>query len=227
MNKFYAILLATLFCIFSLSNNTFAQVNFGINFNYTQPVKTYKDNLSKNPMGFMLDAFVPIQQIKGIYVGGELGVSMYANEKYFLELQEGELAGEMIEIDEEDCFFRYGLFIRYLPIEGKKINPYLETSLGAVSFFSTRMADEEYDNYFKSETTFHGTSLNIALATGVIVRLSDLVSIDMKVQANNGSKTYYRSVDSADASLSRSLDYGRQSSSTNHFNYSLGILFGF
>ena len=227
MNKCYAIILVPLFFIFSFSNITSAQVKFAVNFNYTQALKKYKDNLTKNPMGFILNAFAPIQQIEGIYAGGELGVSMYANEKYFLALTDGDLAGETIEIDEEDCFFRYGAFLRFFPMEAKSIHPYLETSLGGVSFFSTRMADEVYADYFESETTFHGTSLNIAIATGVIIKLSNAIAIDMKVQANNGSKTFYRAVDSTDASLRRGLDYGRQSSSTDHINYSLGILFGF
>ena len=216
-----------IFLFLWLSNLSQAQITMGFNFNYTQPLKDYDRNLEKDPKGFSFILFAPLQKLEGIKVGAEVGVSMYANEQYSMQLVNSTGSEEVYLVDEEDCFFRYNALMRYFPVRAKIVNPYLEAAVGGVSFFSTQSLSDELTDFYETKTKFHGTALNLAIGTGVIIKLADHFAVDMRVQANSGTNTFYRSVESSEEDLKRNLNYGRSQSATDHINYSLGITFGF
>jgi len=227
MNKRYTqfLFILLLMCSVSFVN---AQIYGGANFNYTQALKTFNQNLVKNPMGISFNAFTSPFKNKKLQVGIEFGVAMYANDAFSVEIDEGELAGETFKIEEEDCFLSYTLNARYYLSNDKLINPYVEGRVGGMSFFSSQLTEEKYQDYFEDNTTFHGTSFISGFGIGTVVRLGQTVALDMSVLAINGTKADYRSIEpEEDADLRRSLDYGQKESNINNLNFKLGILFGF
>ena len=224
MKSIYKLLFVTLFTLIYGGQSIDAQVKFGINFNISNPIGSFDDNVTKMPLGFSFNGLFPVSKIKGMYLGGEVGVSMYANDDY--ELQAGA-NNTMIEIDEEDCFLNYNLVGRYIPMENKMLQPYLEARIGGQSYFSTRIAEENDEDVFDNKTTFHGTAFNLGLGSGILTKIRSNIFIDLGVSYNNGTKTAYRSLETIDSRFDKKLSAGIQKSKTNHFNYRLGILFGF
>lgn len=218
-----------LFILLFMCSVTFvnAQISGGINFNYTQALKSFDTNLEKNPMGISLNLFITPLKDKRFQLGAELGVAMYANDAFSMGIEEGELAGETFKIEEEDCFLSYHLNARYYLHNNKLINPYMEARIGGMSFFSSQLTDEKYQDYFEDNTTFHGTSLIGGIGGGAVIRLGSRLAMDMSIIASTGTRAKYRSIEPDAAELRRSLDYGQQESSIHNLNYKLGILFGF
>lgn len=223
MKLFFLVL--GIFCLHSLTCT--GQILFGIHFNLSQPLKEYNANLYKRPMGISLDLMHQTKKLAHFYVGGEVGVSMYANEEFNVEINEGDLAGEVFEVSEEDCFVRYQLLARYIAFRDNWFHPYVEAQLGGLSFFSSSHADDKYSNYFKSNTTFHGTALNLAAGGGVLIKTNSCVSFDFSVLANRGTRTFYRSVAPGGEQARRALDDGRKESATHHLNYQAGVVFNY
>ena len=222
MKKLYTALFVVL-CLCAFNTDLLAQWNIGLNFNYTTPLDQYDQNLAKDPKGFSMNTLYSPFKGRHLMVGAELGISMYANDEYDIITS----GGEEIQIDEEDCFLSYHALLRYQLAPGQLFNPYVEGRLGGVSFFSTRMAEEGAEEYFESETSFHGTAFNMSVGGGLALNVGPNVAIDLGVSLNRGAKTDYRSIEAGDASLRRSLDYGVHKSYTHCMNYRLGILLGF
>jgi len=204
-----------------------AQVSMGMHYNITQPLNDYENNLHQNPKGFSFSMMNALGKSEVLFLGGEMGVSMYANESYLLEIENEYNELESIDITEEDCYLRYNAFLRYIPFNHKVVSPYAEISLGGVSFFSTQIVDEGFEDYFDNQTKFHGTAFNLSGGAGLLVRLSQYVALDVAVMANRGQKTHYRSIAPSDANLKRTLEDGRHESFTHHVNYRFGFVFGF
>jgi len=204
-----------------------AQVAMGMHYNITQPLSDYQNNLHTNPKGFSFSMMNAVGKSEVLFMGGELGVSMYANEDYLLEVENEYNELESIDISEEDCYLRYNAFLRYIPFRHKVLSPYAEVSLGGVSFFSTQIVDEGFEDFFDNQTKFHGTAFNLSAGAGLMVKLSEYVALDMAVLANRGQKTHYRSISPSDINLKKTLDDGRHESFTHHVNYRLGFVFGF
>ncbi len=221
--------LSFLTCIFSLAIFSIAnaQVAFGFGYNYTKPLQEYNENLEKDPKGVSINVLYNPAKLKNVYVGAEVGVSMYANDSYYLALRDSEGNDLTAEIDEEDCFFSYNALLRYFPSKDKLVNPYIESRIGAISFFSTSMAEEGFQDLYDSKTAFHGTALNFGIGGGAVFDISYNLAIDVNATFNRGQHTFYRSIEESDINYRRNLDYGRHESKTNNLNFKIGILFGF
>ncbi len=220
--------LFTLVFLFLFAQATTAQVSFGFGFNYTQALKEYQENLHKNPKGLSVNMLYKHHKLPNFRFGLEGGVSMYANDSYTMSWEDESGETHFSEIDEEDCFFSYNANIKYFLVgDQKRVNPYLDARLGAVSFFSTRLSEDAPEALFDDKTHFHGTALMYGVGGGIVARIWQAISLDINVVANRGSHTDYRSIAADDANIKRDLDYGRKESYTPNINYKVGILFGF
>ncbi len=224
MNKFTILLLFFFSC---LSLQTEAQNYIGFQFNYMQPLNDYENNLDAHPKGFGLSYMFKPEIFKKFYIGAQFGVSMYARDSYMqtVAIDENEILD--IEIEEEDCFFAYNVLGRYYLLEDKLINPYLEGRIGGLSFFSTKMTDEDYDKYYENSTSFYGTAFQLGTGGGLAIHVNDNLWVDLNVLYNRGSRTKYRNIASSDAEYRLNPELGKFESYTNNFNYALGVQFGF
>ncbi len=210
----------TILCFLALQIPTVeGQIAFGFYGNVANPTGELSDNIKK-PVGLSFDIMTPIKKIPGLYLGGEFGVSMYANDTYLMA--KGDT--EVIEVDEEDCFIAYHATAKYFPIKKKALfNPYLEAKVGGLSYFSTIMAD---DDDFDSQTSFHGSAFNAGLGAGLIIKAFKNLSFNSSVIYSIGSNADYRTIDKSDT-VKKGLHEGLKNADTNFINYKLGILFGF
>ena len=224
MNKL-PLLILLLFSVMTFQ--TKAQNYIGLQFNYMQPLNEYGQNLESHPVGFGLSYLFKPKLFNKFYVGAQFGVSMYATDSYTESktIENNQIID--IKIDEEDCFFSYSLTGRYYLVEEKFLNPYLEARIGGLSFFSTKMTDEEYDEYFDNSTTFHGTSFQLGLGGGLSVHVADYLWVDLNVIYNQGGHADYRNISSTDAAYRLNPSLGKFDSFTDNVNYSLGVQFGF
>lgn len=220
----YTLLFGLLIC-FALPAT--AQSYLGIEFNYMQPLHEYGKNLEVHPKGFGLSYMYKPQIFQKFYIGAQLGVSMYATDSYNESVRNKENERVNIEINEEDCFVSYGLIGRYFLIEDRLINPYIEARLGGLSFFSTKMTDDEHDEYFENSTTFYGTTIQLGLGGGFSYHVKDNLWIDLNMVYNRGGRADYRNIGASDAVHRANAELGKFESYTDNFNYSLGVLFGF
>ncbi len=228
MNRKLTLLIIFCLMVAGFTNELQAQMSFGFNFNYTQALGDYDKNLAKDPKGLTIGAFYNNAKLKNWSLGMEFGVAMYANDVYNVEIENGPDGFDEIEIDEEDCYFKYNANARYYMIgKERRLNPYLDLHAGAMSFFSTRIYDSENVEYIDSQTEFHGSTLMLGVGGGLIYRLGQNVSLDLNVVANRGNKTYYRSIEPNDANLKHDLGYGQKESFTHNIAYELGVHFGF
>jgi len=214
------------FLVCCLSNISFAQTTGGIYFNYTNALNEYRENIPSNPMGFSFNILKKLGKER-LSVGAELGVAMYATDKYEYLMPDGEFKGSLVELEEEDCFLNIQAVARYELNAEKFITPYIEGVVGTTSFFSTRYTVEELDDASVNNTVFHGTALRIGGGGGFLINLSDYISIDLNVIANRGTKTDYRSVEPDGIVARRSLEEGRKISRTDNLNFKAGFQFGF
>lgn len=225
MNKLRLLLLLCLSFWFIQSE---AQNFMSVHFNYMQPLDDYRQNMNVHPKGIGLGYQFKPKIFKKFYIGAQFGVSMYAMDSYLQSIETDEDVFEDVEIEEEDCFLAYHLTGRYYFVEERRINPYLEARLGGLSFFSTKMTDEEYDEYFENSTSFYGTSIQAGIGGGLSFHIVDQMWIDFNVIYNRGSRADYRNIDSVkDASYRIDPELSKFESYTNNVNYSLGVQFSF
>lgn len=224
MNKLPLLLLI---CLSLLTFQSKAQSFMGIHFNYMQPLDDYKQNLDVHPKGIGLDFMFKPKIFKKMYVGAQIGVSMYATDTYMESVKVKNNNFQDIEIEEEDCFFSYNLTGRYYLVEDKLLNPYLEARIGGLSFFSTKMTEEEYDEYYDNSTSFYGTSLQLGIGGGLSYHIVDNFWIDLNIIYNRGSRTDYRNIGATDVAYNVNRDLGKFESYVHNVNYSLGVQFGF
>ena len=226
MKHLFTLLLTCSALLWTTTSN--AQIAFGFNYNHTVPLDTYKENLHRNPQGILISVLVKTKKNENLSIGGEFGLAMYADDNYFYELPSGEFTGELIEMYEEDCFLTYNAIARYSFLDEARLSPYVQATVGGLSFFSTRMtANEEDENYFESITKFHGTSLMTGLGAGTTFRIHPQVLIDLGAFYNAGTRADYRSIEPGDATFKRSLDYGKYSSNVSSLSFKIGLLCGF
>lgn len=196
-----------------------AQSAFGFNFNVASPQGAYAENVTR-PMGVTVNFLKNNQKIKGLYYGVEVGVSMYAADKY-----DHDFEGKTIELSEEDCYLSYAAVVRYHFRNQKILNPYVEGRVGGISYFSTLMSNEKD---FEDQNKFYGSSFSYGFGGGVAVRLCEQISLDLGLTKAFGLDTNYRSVEkTAPADLKGDLDAGIKSSRTDFLNFKIGVLFGF
>jgi len=218
-------LLLSLSILFALPSS--AQSYLGVEFNYMQPLQEYGNNLEVHPKGIGLSYMYKPKVFKKFYVGAQLGVSMYATDSYEELVQNKEDEYVNIDIEEEDCFLFYGFIGRYFIVEDRLINPYLEARLGGLSFFSTKMTDDEHDDYYSNSTDFYGTTIQLGLGGGFSVHVKDNLWIDLNVIYNRGGRADYRNIGSSDVAYRTNPSLGKFESYTDNINYSLGVQFGF
>lgn len=221
-------LLLSLVVIFALYNlNSISAQNYiGVQFNAMQPLNDYGENIQVVPKGLSLNYMFKPKAFKHLYVGANLGVSMYATDNYNETVSHDQQNIE-VEISEEDCFIAYGLTARYMFVEDNKLSPYLEARLGGLSFFSTKMTEESYDDYYENSTSFHGTAFQIGMGLGLSYHVIDNLWIDINGVYNKGSFADYRNIGSTDVELRTGNDFGKYTSYTDNLSFSFGVQFGF
>ena len=220
MKKNYSILFAILCFLAFQIPSVQGQAAFGFNVNVASPKGELSNNI-KHPAGISFDVLIPIKKIRGLYVGGEFGVSMYANDSYLLSNADET---DVFEVDEEDCFLAYHATAKYFPLKKRGLfNPYLEAKVGGLSYFSTIMSDEED---FDSQTSFHGSAFNAGLGGGLVIKAFRNLSFNSSVIYSVGSRANYRMIDKKDE-VKKGLNEGIKNAETNYINFKLGILFGF
>ncbi len=224
MNKLSILIILFLFIV---PFQTKAQNYFGMQFSYMQPLNDYEKNLEVSPKGFGLNYMFKPKVFKKIYIGAQFGVSMYATDSYTLsvEIEQNEFLD--VEVEEEDCFLSYNLTGRYYFVENKLINPYIEGRIGGLSFFSTKMTDEDYDKYYDNSTAFFGTSFQKGIGGGFSYHVKDNLWMDFNVIYNSGTKTDYRNIGTSDIAFRVDPELSKFESYTDNLNFNLGIQFGF
>jgi hypothetical protein len=191
-----------------------------------KPLGNYGENLTSSPKGLGFNYMFQAPSVKHLYFGAQAGVSMYATDSYDQSIRiDGEF--EDVEIQEEDCFFSYNLTGRYFLVEDHMINPYFEVRFGGLSFFSTKMTDDDYDEYFDNSTTFHGTAIQTGLGGGLTYHVVDNLWIDLNVIYNKGSHTNYRDIGDKEVNYRLDPEASQFESYTGNINFSLGVQFGF
>lgn len=181
------------------------------------------------PVGMYMGLVVPINESSTIQVGGELGVSMYAGDSYTQEVQSNGQT-HFVDVYEEDCFFHYTALARYQPYQEMAFMPYAEFRLGATSFFSTIMADDEYVDYFQDESKFHGTSFQTGVGGGMLIDLErlfgseNLFAVDLGATYVTGSRTDYRNMSLDSGQPMKSLDDAKYESTTDNVNFRIGVV---
>lgn len=199
----------------------------GVQFNYMQPLHEYGRNLeAHHPKGLGMNFLFKPALFNKFYVGAQIGVSMYAMDSYNESVWvEDEFKD--IEIEEEDCFFSYSLVGRYYLVEDKLINPYVEAKFGGLSFFSTKMTEDDYDEYYDNSTIFYGSTIQLGLGAGLSYHVGDNLWIDLNIVYNRGGKTDYRNIGSTDIEYRLNPSDSKFVSYTDNVNYSLGVQFSF
>jgi len=191
----------------------------GFYVNMATPTGDLADHIDK-PVGISLDVMFPLKKIPGLFVGGEFGVAMYANDDYLVANGEDD---QFFEVNEEDCYIAYHAVAKYFVTKTGFLNPYLEAKLGGMSYFSTILSEAEE---FNNKTSFHGSALNVGIGGGLVVNLMRNISLNSSVIYSVGSKANYRAINKEDR-FTKGLDEGLKNAETNYINYKLGILIGF
>lgn len=221
------LILPTLLLIL-LNFASFGQFRLGLNFDYYKPQQSFAENID-TPLGISFTGIYRFPESR-FSIGGDLGVSMYANRNYDYDLSEEGAPGEVITIDEEDCFLHFNAIGRYSLYESSIIQTYAELRTGIYTFFSTRVAEKEHRLY-DDQTEFHGTSFNTGLGGGVSVNLSNLFSnkeitnpifLDFNSSYNTGTRASYRNMGN-EAQVVTGLNSGKYKSLVNHINLKFGV----
>lgn len=224
MKSFASCLFILFFILGTAIPKASSQKIFGVHLDITQPIGEYANNVYSTPMGLSFNMLVPIKKVKGLYLGGEIGVGMLYKETYDLMRTDGSGSAE---VEEEDCYLMYHLDARYFVHNKSIFTPYGEAKIGATSFFSSVTTEEAEALNIDSETKFHGTAFNAGIGAGFLTRISSNLSLDTNVLVNKGSRTNFRSIDDTTDKVKLSFDEGRRVSATNFVNFKVGILFGF
>ncbi|MBT8194993.1 MAG: hypothetical protein HKO56_06610 [Bacteroidia bacterium] len=224
----------TIFLFFLSTTVNYAQSIGGISFNYNQALKDYKHNINSSPMGISFIGLYAIPESK-FSIGGELGVSMFANEEYTKDLTEEGYAGAMVEVYEEDCYISYYAVTRYTIPSNTMLSPYLEGKLGGISFFNDKVYEKptgpNAPKKIKDKTEFLGTSFQYGMGGGFMLQLdyifpslTDQIHLDFGFTLLNGTETDYRSVNYTEE-IVRSNNDVEYTSRTNNIAYKFGVVF--
>jgi hypothetical protein len=214
--------------------SSFSQTIAGMSFNYNEALKDFKHNIQSSPLGISFYGLNNLGE-SGFSIGGELGVSMFANEDYTQDLTDMGYPGAMVDVYEEDCYLSYYAVSRYQLSDETMFVPYIEGKIGGISFFNDKVYDTPYGpnapDKLKDKSKFLGTSFQYGFGGGVYLQLShiftgmgDQLLVDFGFTMMNGSKTNYRSVNYTEEVVKKSNDV-EYLSKTNNIAYHLGVAF--
>lgn len=221
------LLIFSLLIPFMLTSALAQNNTFGVYFNSSKALGSFGDNLDKNPAGIVLKGSHFLGS-SSLSLGAELGISMYSNQDYKVQVANNEF----VKVHEEDCYYSGMFTAQYVFYRESLISPYVVGKLGFSTFFSDVMADEEtekFENYNKT----HGTSFNTGIGAGFKLNLTQLfngseysrpVYFDFSVIRVNGTKSSYRHIKNYE-NVSMDLDYGKYNSFTDHMDFHFGIEF--
>lgn len=202
-----------------------------------QALQSYGDNVETNPSGLTIAGLYRIPNSK-VSVGIDVGVAMYSNQRYVLDLSDMGYSESSAHIEEEDCYLSYNAFLRYSLKDFGPITPYGELRLGGSSFFSdkqySKLSGPNAPETIEPEFDFHGTSFRAGIGGGVLINLGwlkkeprrSLISIDLGVSANNGSNTTYRSLIES-KNIPNRFEEGFYNTKTNSVLYRIGAVMRF
>lgn len=224
-----SIILSVVIVILSIAKLS-SQSNIGFYYNHTLPFGEFADNAENQVGGFMCNVLFRPTKNKRFVVGGELGVSMYANDDFEYTITEGDFQGRYIQVNQDDCFLQYGGTARYHltdPSKDQLINPYFESRVGGISFFSTLTQGEACEVDYHSETEMHGTAFYAGAGGGITFHINTYWKIDLNVIYNNSTNSTYRHIPAPeDVSYRLELTDHMYRSKTDHVSIRLGMLMG-
>jgi len=217
----------TIILLFLLSGSLLGQKYFGVSYKYFNPSGDFEQNVDNDMHGIAVNMLLPLKDRSRWYIGGEIGVAMYANEEYTYQLN----SGATIDLAEEDCFWTLHGEVRYMVYQSPFIKTYLAGRLGITNFFSTIIPIKD-NTGFRSRTNSHGTAFNAGLGAGIILNPGKLFNgteggwnIETGVNFHSGSKTSYRYMPESQQSIV--LDDGKYYSLTNYTELRIALLFQF
>ena len=229
--------LTTLMAATFIYNSASAQLTAGININAYKALGQYANNIARNPSGISFFGNYQIPQ-SHFSIGGDFGAAMYANQEYTIkEAKEGGIQGPEITYYEEDCYLTYNVFGRahLLKAEYGTVNPYIEAKIGASSYFSDKIAQEDPttgmvpEGAEEDEFSFHGTAFNLGIGGGVYINVGELLGggsrpfmLDIGVSTINGTRTHYRSIDT-EAGVITAEKYNFYKSATDNIQLRFGF----
>lgn len=195
----------------------------GFNAKAFQPLTELKQNIDCVPVGFSMNLLRTNEASRFSY-GIETGLAMYNYDSYKTEHQ-----GEIIEIQEEDCFLTLHTFVRYDLLDFEWSRIYAEAKGGTTVFFSTTSAIdcsvEDYDGSIKS----HGMAFNLGLGGGLLLNPSIFSNydkdskfwIDLGVSSNSGSQSSYSINSNPEVNESNGPT---ANSFTHYIDYRIGLI---
>ncbi len=199
-----------------------AQNMWGINLKIHETKGDFNKNVNAIPVGISFNYLHAFKE--KFSIGGELGIAMYANNRYDFETQ----GSGIIQVDEEDCFWTIHSDFRYYFYRTPALKAYAQARVGLTTFFSSRTPTQETSE-FRESFEFHGTAFNSGVGGGLLVNFGSLfknepgiVNLDLGVAAHSGSKTDYRYM--REGTQSVTLDDGVYRSVTNYMDYRIGVL---
>ncbi|MEQ8924186.1 MAG: hypothetical protein RLO81_00150 [Fulvivirga sp.] len=139
-------------------------VNLGFHFNYFAASPTFKENITRNPLGTSLTLM--LEKSDRIKYGVEVGFGLYSGKKYYYETVAEGFPDNFEYLYEEDGFLQCLITVRYQLATSKKIIPFVDIKAGTSTFFSVIRAmqvSEIYEDKFR----FHDTTLNLGAGLGV------------------------------------------------------------
>jgi hypothetical protein len=218
-------IITTILLVFTFSIFSQAQSMWGINMNIYQTKGDFNKNVEAVPVGISLSYLHRIKESK-FSVGAEFGIAMYADNEYKYELP----SGEILTIDEEDCFWTLHADVRYYAYEVPALKAYVQGRLGMTTFFSSvtpRYPTPEFQETFQ----FHGTAFNLGIGGGALINFKALfnnekkqgvANLDLGINVHTGTSTEYRYM--PEGTKPMSLDEGTFQSVTNYVDYRIGIV---
>lgn len=218
-----------------LSIDSFAQhdINLGLYFNNYQASSDFRENITRNPIGFGL-LFLRNRSGSKFQYGLEIGVGLYSGKKYFYRTIDEGFPDNIEYLYEEDGFLSYQVISRYkISHSTKKIIPYLEAKIGASTFFSAIRAmqvSEVYEDKFR----FHDTAFNAGIGAGSSFNVGRLIAkknwkrellLDLSATYMLGSDVTYRN--SIKNELVESFESGFRNSNTSALHLKMGFIISF
>ena len=221
--KNFLLFIAAFLCFINLSAQ---RSQMGFYYNHTVALNDFADNTRTNMGGFMTNFLFSPFNNSNFAIGGEFGVSMYANEDYAYTVSEGASVGEFADVNQDDCFLQYALVGRYyLTDHSRFLRPYAEARVGGMTFFSTLTQGEECTVDYESETEYHGTALTTGGGLGLIFNINSCVMIDLNAAYNRSGVTSYRHLPPPEhLSFRLDLDDNMHETRTDNFAIKLGFL---
>ncbi len=204
----------------------------GLHFNHYKADNEFRNQITRNPIGVAL-SFIADPENNNWQFGIEVGMGLYSGKKYFYETIAEGYPDNFVYLYEENGFISYSAILRYKTLKNKAVSPFLETRIGASSFFSA-IRSMQYSAIYDDNFSFQQTVPHIGLGGGFLVDIGLLFENEiwkkkLIFQFNgsqiSGSEATYRN--SVKNEVVDSYDDGFRRSKTNSFLMQFGFVLAF